>query len=336
MIRLEVAYPAELVQAGEHFTSGVNDRGELRGLALSGRHFGITVSDVRPGLMEELDLYTHGMQRVFVDSGAFSEVDFPKVGPPIVARPIEHDAWITRLELGLRVARVFGRRALVVAPDRVGCQATTLKRLARYGHLVAAIAATGASVIVPVQKGAEPMSAFYRRACELLGLREAPIAGVPMKKDATSIADLRELVESLPWFCRIHLLGLGPKSKHGRFAKAVRAIRSIRPSAAITSDSTQGIRGEVGRENGRENVRGEVPGGPRRLTSAQDSARALGLRRSAVKENALIGVGFLELDEERDAAHAAGWFDVELFDTLEEAVADWNRIKAERVLEVAA
>jgi hypothetical protein len=322
--RLEVAYPAELLQAGEHFTSGCNEAGEIRGLALSGRHFGITLAVIRPGLLEELEIYTHCLARCFVDSGAFSEVDFPKNSAPVVARPIEHATWIERLELAHRIALTFRGRAYVVAPDRVGCQTTTLERLGRYASHVAAIASTGAQVIVPVQKGAIPMSEMYRRACELLGLATAPIAGVPMKKDATTLEDLAELVASLPWYgARIHLLGLGPKSKYHRFEKAVALIKSIRPNATITSDSTQGIRGEVGRDNGRHGVPGEVFGGPRRMTIAQDEARAAGLRGDAVKQNALIGVGFLELDAERAAALAAGWFDVELFDTLEEARADF-------------
>lgn len=62
--RIAVAYPRELAQAGEHFASGVNNPGEARGLALSGRHFGIALSDLRTGLIDELEMYTHGMQRL--------------------------------------------------------------------------------------------------------------------------------------------------------------------------------------------------------------------------------------------------------------------------------
>jgi len=320
--RPAVAYPAELVQAGEHFASGVNDAGEARGLALSGRDFGISLADVRRGLVDELEIFGGGLQRLFVDSGAFSEVDFPENAPPVVARPIADATWRSRLELAERLAAAYRTRCYIVAPDRVGCQATTLERLARYALQVAACAAHRAQIIVPVQKGELPMSAFYAKACAVLGLREAPIAGVPMKKDATTLADLRELVESLPWYgARIHLLGLGPKSKYRRFQKAIALIKSIRPNAAITSDSTQAVRGEVGRTNGRADVAGEVPGGPRRLTSAQDAARALGLRGSAVKANALIATGFAELDAERAIAAAAGWFDVELEDDEEPAPA---------------
>jgi hypothetical protein len=312
--RPEVAYPTHLAQAGQHFASGVNDPGELRGLALSGRHFGITASLASESLLAELDLYTHGMQQCFVDSGAFSEVAFPEDGPPVVVKEITDEQWVTRLAIAERIAKTFGRRARVVAPDRVGCQMTTLARMARYGAQVAAIAARGAQIIVPVQKGSMPMSAFYARACQILNLAVAPIAGIPMKKDATSLEQLAELVESLPWFgARIHLLGLGPSATRGkiRFRDVVALIKRIRPNATITSDSVT-IRRLVGRSNGKG-------GSPRALTLAQDQARAAGLTGSAVKQAGLVMQGFQEIDAERIEAEDAGWFDVELYDSVEEA-----------------
>lgn len=304
---IEIAYPAELTQEGEHFASGVNHPGEARGLALSARHIGITAGEIRDGLLEELEIYggAGSLQRLFVDSRAFSEVEFGPDGPRVVAEITDAD-WHQRFELYQWAARTYGRRAYLVAPDRVGCQTTTLERLTRYAADVAACAALRAQIIVPVQKGAIAMSAFFAKACAILGLATPPIAGVPMKKDATSLEDLAELVDSLPWYgARIHLLGLGPESK--RFAAAVRCIKSRRPNCAITSDSVT-IRRLVGRTNGRGN-------GPRALTAAQDQARALGVTGAAeIKAAGLIIQGFDELDRERARARAAGWRDVELDD----------------------
>lgn len=317
--RPDVAYPAELAQENRHFTSGVNAPGEARGLAMSGRHFGISLGEIRRGLLAELEIYGGGLQELFVDTGAFSEVDFPEDGPPVVTREIPHAEWIRRYAIAERLAAAYRTKARIVAPDRVGCQRTTLERLARYGHLVAACAAHRASIIVPVQKGEMTMGDFFRRACEVLGLRETPIAGIPMKKDATTLAELGAFVETLPWYgARIHLLGLGPRARYGMFQKVIRLIRSIRPNADITSDSTQAICGEVGRDNGRHGVRGETPGGPRRLTAAQDRARELGLRGQEIKAYGLTETGWLELAEDRDRAAAAGWRDVELDDDEEE------------------
>lgn len=314
MRRFAIALPADLEQEGRHFASGVNHPGEVRGLALSGRHVGITFGEVREGLLEELELFAGGALELFVDSGAFSEVAFdPAVGRLVIKREITHEEWLSRFELYAWAGKAFGTRARVVAPDCVGDQERTLARLTRYALHVAMVASTRAQIIVPVQKGALPMSAMYRRACEILGLAEAPIAGIPMKKDATSLADLAELVDSLPWYgARIHLLGVGPESP--KFAPAVALIHRLRPNATITSDSVT-VRRLVGRTNGPK-------GGPRALTKYQDEARARGISDStAVKAYALTKQGHDEIEESIDRAHAAGWFDTELYDSLEEAIA---------------
>lgn len=304
-MRLEIAYPAELTQANQHFASGVNAPGELEGLARSARNFGITATEVRPPLLEMLErLSFNGGPKLFVDSGAFSEVKFHKDGPPTVSKAITDAEWKKRLDLYEWCAMTYGPRCYLVAPDRVGDQQVTLDRLAKYGARIAACAARRANIIVPIQKGKLPMSVFAVRALGILGLRERPIIGVPMKKDATSNAQLTELVDSLPWYdVRIHLLGIGPESP--RFAKAIEIIKGLRPNAAITSDSVT-IRRLVGRSNGRG-------GGPRALTKYQDEARAGGERDpQRVKAHGLMRQGADEYELERQAAIAAGWRDTEL------------------------
>lgn len=311
--RIAVAYPTE--SQPTHFASGVNHPGEVRGLALSGRSVGITASECYDGLagalIAELANYAGGgLLEVFVDSGAFGEMEFTAAGPR-VKREITTADWAKRFEIFRWVACAFGHRALLVAPDRVGCQETTISRLRSYAAEVATWRSVGARVMVPVQKGAMPMSAFYRLACDTLGFDA--IAGVPMKKDATSLDDLRELVESMPWFCTIHLLGLGPSSK--RYAPAVALIKSLRPAAVVTSDSVT-VRSMVGRTNGRG-------GGPRELTKRHDDAKALGIRDAfGGKSYALTLQGWAELARDRRAAIVGGWFDVELFDSAAEALAD--------------
>lgn len=303
--RFDIAYPAELEQLSRHFASGVNNPGEARGLAMSGRQIGIAATEIRAGLLEELENYGGpGMQELFVDSGAFSEVKFTAAGRKVV-KPITHDSWMKRFEIYYWAANTYGRRARLVAPDCVGDQDETLARLARYAPMVAACAAMRAQIIVPVQKGALPMSEMFRQACAILNLREMPIAGIPMKKDATSLADLAELVDSLPWYgARLHLLGLGPESK--RYAKVIRLIKSKRPNATLTSDSVT-VRRLVGRKNGRGN-------GPRVLTRLQDEARAMGLTGHEVKAHALTIQGWDEADRQRARAAELGWRDVELDD----------------------
>lgn len=176
--RPAVAWPIELEQEDQHFASGVNHPGEAHGLAMSGRHIGITATELRPGLLEELELSAGGMVRLFVDSGAFSEVAFsPATGRLEIVRLITDADWVERFDLYTWAALTFRTRAYIVAPDCVGNQDVTLARLERWAPHVAAIAALRANVIVPVQKGTLPMSAMFARACAILNLREMPIAG---------------------------------------------------------------------------------------------------------------------------------------------------------------
>lgn len=270
------------LQAALHFASGVNAPGEVHGLANNAINIGITCGEIREGLLEALELYASWINaRLFVDSGAFSEVVWSaELGRLVVARPISDGAWRERFDLYRWAARSYGQRAQVVAPDQVGDQAATLARLARWSSEMHEVAELGASVIVPVQKGALPMSEMFRRCCEILGIpADQVIAGVPCKKDATSLEDLAELARSLAPGARVHLLGLGPESR--RFAAAISCVRRHCPAARITSDSVT-LRRLVGRTNG-------PGGGPRALTRCQDEARAAepGLPPQAIKDIAL-------------------------------------------------
>lgn len=288
-----------------HFTSGVNNAGEVRGLALTGRSVGITATEIRAGLLEELELYAGGLLEVFVDSGAFSEVRFGPAGREVV-RPITAADWSKRLELYVRIARAFRCRAYLVAPDAVGDQAETLRRLERYADQIRKLRELGANVLVPVQRGELGPAAFRRRAIEILGFADFVIA-IPAKKAATSPAELRAFARELYFEgeseLRFHLLGLGPASK--RYAPMIEAIRDWHTDAVIYSDAGE-IRRKVGRTNG--------PGGtPRALTAAQDRARARGIVDPAeVKAAGLLEVGLDENRREAQAARRAGWFDPEL------------------------
>lgn len=309
--RPAVAYPRDLAQEDEHFNSAINDKGEIRGVVGSGRHVGITASVMRPGMLRELAIGRHSLTRLFVDSGAFAEVDRKDVFK--IVKPITHVVWKKRLKLYRWAAATYRDRAYLVAPDQVANQVVTMERMRRYALDIAFCASYGAQIIVPVQKGAMPMGEFYALAVTALCLRfDQAIAGIPMMKDATSLAELREFCEALPWFgARIHLLGIGPKARGGRFWKAIDAIKSVRPNCKVTSDSALVI-GIVGSSNGPK-------GTPRIYTKLQAEARAKGMKGSDAKEYALMGEGFAKLDANRVRAEDAGWFDEELYDSAEEA-----------------
>lgn len=324
--RPAVAYPRELAQEDQHFHSAINDKGEVRGMLLSGRDLGITATVMRPGMVAELEAGRHGLTRLFVDSGAFSELQVSDAG---LAWPkaITDADWQRRFALYRWAAECYRARAYLVAPDRVGCQDTTIERLQRYALEVSGWAATGANVIVCVQRGVAPAGVFFQRALDVLGLRqERVIAGVPMEKARWSIDELRAFCETLPWYgARIHLLGLGPKAKRdagqrlNRYWRAIEAIKAVRPNCQITSDSAL-VPSISGRTNGRGNHPAEVLGGPRIYTRLQDEAREQhGLRSSAAKQFGLQGEGHVEATRARARAEDAGWYDEELYDSAAEA-----------------
>ena len=289
-------YPFDGEDAG-YFVSGTNHPGEIRGVLLSGCQVGICASELKTGALDELLAYAKGPSRVFVDSGAFAEVGFGPAGV-FVKKPITHADWLKRLAIYREVAEAFRSRAYLVAPDKIADQPETLARLARYETQIACAAAYGARIIVPVQKGADSMAAFWSKARALVvAPEEAIVAGIPSKKDATSLADLEAFVrEARP--ARLHLLGLGPRSS--RYAETVAAVRAIDAEVEITCDSVR-ITAMVGRK-GRKT--------PRVLTAMQDTVRAEGFTEVFdVKYGALHRVLVAEHDARKAAAFAAGWRD---------------------------
>ncbi len=308
-------YPFE--QQHQHFASGVNHPGEVEGLFDSGRWVGITAGEARSGLIELLEDHSGpGPWRLFVDSGAFGEIDFTASGPVVnPKRELTPAKWERVFALYEQMAAAFRARCFVVAPDRIGDQVHSLALLTTYAPRVAAVAALRAQVIIPVQKGALSMGDYFNQAQAILGLAErheddcgfwvgGAIAGIPMKKDATSLDELAAFVDTLPMEgARIHLLGMGPESKS--YARAIEIITSRRPSCLITSDSVT-IRRLCGRTNGPKN-------GPRALTKAQDEARALGMTASRdIKRHGLVVQGHAAHRAEVQKAYAMGWSDPEL------------------------
>lgn len=295
---------AELAAAG-YFASGLSDPGEVRGVTLAGYHVGISCSELRPRLLDEVEacVREHSV-RVFVDSVAFSEVAVVD-GALVTVRPLTAADWERRLAVYERLARSCGSNAYLVAPDKVGDQQETLARLERYAprlralRLVHGEAWFGPQLIVPVQQGALSMADFASRACEALGLAEDDVVwGIPMKKGATPLPELGALARNCPPDAAFHLLGMGPSSP--RFEGAVLSILAACPEARISCDAVR-VTALVGRGEGT----------PRALTAAQDAARVEepSASSSRVKRVALERV----LGAESVALLVdSGWWDEEL------------------------
>lgn len=245
-----------------HFASGCSARGDLAGFSRLLYPVGVSIPDLSPSTLAELLALAHLPLDVFVDTGAFSEREFTPAGPRTVA-PITEQGWVERTRIDHQIAAAFGPRANIVAPDCVGDQAETLRRLARYAEAMRACRVLGARVIVPIQRGATPAPRFDRACAAALGFSDY-VRAIPGNKEAMSTREVRELVTATRPGA-VHLLGVGPRSR--RFVEFVEAVREGAPAARISCDSNL-LAAHLGKSNG-------AGGRPRAITEASASmARA--------------------------------------------------------------
>jgi hypothetical protein len=250
------------------FASGSNHSGEIRALSLvPGANVGVVAARIDPAgpaavraSSIELDRFSYETGRsVFVDSGAFEEVTFPG-GVPTISKPLSAAHWDRVFRVYENIALHAGPRAFLVAPDCVAHQAESLERLERYSERLEILYEMEATILVPVQKGELSMADFWGRAVDAIGLPgDELVPAIPMKKDATSLEDLRAFLLAVRPSA-VHLLGIAPDTERGR--AAIELVRSIVPSARISCDACLAKR-LVGRTNGRN-------GGPRVYTELSD------------------------------------------------------------------
>jgi hypothetical protein len=239
--------PAELFELPRHrlplpenvqvFASGANRVEEIEGFASLGIPVGVSIQHLGEAAMQLLI----ALQRpVMVDSGAFSEVR-ASPGELRVVAPITDGEWSRRLLQYRRLASSLGSKALMVVPDRVGSQRETLSRISRYGHELLALAECGSQLLLPLQVGELTHVQFFERASELARVQMIP--AMPMRKAATSIAELLNFVEQVNP-TQLHMLGAGIDNR--RAAKIARFLLIRFPSLRITMDSNR-LRAVIGK-----------------------------------------------------------------------------------------
>lgn len=231
-----------------YFPSGSNLPGEIAGFREGGWNVGVSASEIlqrqrsnhtQGDGLHELKLYAETDLKVFVDSGAFSEIAFGPGGPTVVDE-ITDEQWRERLEMYIELGILLHGQLYAVAPDRVGDQEVTLQRLETYREYVHALRCLGVKVIVPIQKGARSLSEFDAAVSELLSW-DGYIRGLPMKKAATTTQELDTFLAETQTK-EVHLLGLGLKSRRATEVADVLARHGV----VATYDSVL-IRAHVGR-----------------------------------------------------------------------------------------
>ncbi len=239
-----------------YFASGSSAPADIRGLARWLHPIGVSIPALSAPALVEVERTAHLSIPVFVDTGAFSEVAM-KAGRPVVVAPITDEVWKERIAVELRVASALGPMAYVVAPDCVGDQAETLRRMTRFADEVRELRGRGARVVVPLQRGAMSTSAFDAACSTALGFDDY-VRAIPGNKDAMPLFELEAFLRaSRP--AALHVLGMGPRSSS--FPAFCDLLHRHGRGVAVSYDSNL-IAAQVGRSNGRG-------GAPRPLTALQ-------------------------------------------------------------------
>ena len=250
-----------------YYASGTNKPGEIRGMAQAGRDLGVAADQCRdclPALEQIAKKYPK--IRVFIDSGAFSEVSAdpkvqakagltPQPGVLLPVAPITKDEWHKRLQLMLEAGRALGSRLLIMAPDRVGDQEETLQRLKWFksSGWLAKLRKTGMEIAVVLQGGKLDPIAYEKKVAKVLGWRGYSVA-FPMMKAWTPLPLIAAYIQAARPR-RVHLLGIGPKARRSEGrpnAADVRTQLFAKFRKVGWSWDTALIRQSVGREPGRE------------------------------------------------------------------------------------
>lgn len=239
-----------------YFISGTEQSpGEIEGAArLSEEHGGFGVGVEVSGCSSNCRLALEYVARrdvpLFVDSGAFPEFTCLLRGGEPDRCVIGDEEWVRRLGEYEDIAKRFRSKANLVAPDRIGDQAETERRLKAFGGLLAKSARDYKAWILLVaqaQKGGASRHAFWKRMRDVLVKRGVPknriVAALPMKERSASAAEVEAFSKHLGKdVARYHLLGIGPLSvreARGKptFKQCLDAIRKHNPKAAVTCDS---------------------------------------------------------------------------------------------------
>lgn len=248
-----------------YFVSGASAPADVRGLARVSVPLGVSLAELSPvGLHVLCSFSNMPLLRIFVDSGAFSEVD--RTGA--IVAPIGDAAWCARVRTMHVLSAAFGPpaplgdygpRVWVVAPDRVGDQPETLRRLALHADAMRACRALGARVIVPIQRGALTAGAFDAACVAALGFSDF-VRGIPGNKVAMPEAELEGFLRARRP-ASVHLLGVGPRGRS--YEPLTTLVRRVLGDAVDVSCDSNALTANAGQTNGRGH-------GPRLLTDWQN------------------------------------------------------------------
>jgi hypothetical protein len=246
-----------------YFASGANSPGDMRGFLETGHNVGASGPEfvkavgepIRETTWETIQSLaynpTYADRHLFLDSGAFSEVD-----KKLKLKELKHisdEGWVERLGIYHYAAELLGPRVHVVLPDRLGWQHKTLTRQRRHAARIRAIRDLGAQLLLPLPRGwakkevPHPLADQFALSCNMLDISpdelvpSIPTAKFPVRphEAAEFLLDLRERYGLE--IGRIHLLGSGPTTAFGmaKITRYVDALRAVNPDILVSCDSAE-------------------------------------------------------------------------------------------------
>ena len=220
----------------ETFRSGASSRSDFIGYKEAGiSAIGICVTDSSSIVLNLAAQHVNEGGKVFADSGAFrnfnESLKYDNVKPLVFQK-----IFMSYYQIIEQTHQRCRSNLFVSAPDVVGRQDVSFDLLVKFTDDVEAIAKTGVTVIVPLQKGELPLDEYYLKCKELLTFDF--VAGLPSNAKALSRDEIFSFIKK----CKppaVHFLGCSENT-------LAHQAKFNSPQTSITCDATK-LRKHIGK-----------------------------------------------------------------------------------------
>lgn len=179
------------------FSSGLQYEAEIKAMIHLKVPCGISLDTASNTLFKYLIEQHSKVPALFIDSGAFSEKPH---------KPFTFEDWQGKLAKYQELANVYHNKCVFVAPDKIGDQAESLRRLNAHRDFLSTLIERS-HMIVPLQKGELTQAQMYAEVVKLFN--RGIVAGIPFKKAATTYDEYFDFMRTAKP-SRVHILGVTP------------------------------------------------------------------------------------------------------------------------------
>lgn len=214
-----------------NFYSGSSAYHDARGVIAAGKDIGVAANLVRPRVAALLRSYLNQGGRCFIDSGAYTQ--FRRYKKNAASSPVVDFSRVFNVydSILCGVGDSFRFNLALVMPDVIGDLELSLLMLERHRARVLEFIHSGANVIVPLQKGAQPAGQTAKRVFEILGTKNITL-GIPSAAAAMAVSDAATVRHH-----RYHILGRGTPGL--ALYQRTYALTEHFPNATVSTDANQ-------------------------------------------------------------------------------------------------